>query len=288
MKVCLGGAGSLGTAFLAALLESSLLVEELHLIDFDVVELANTGNQVYREQEVGQRKVDALAEILVERGFAGRVFRYFVDINHPKTVLSQLGNVANCNVFVSAFDTFQSRVSFYYYVVQECASSRLYLDGGIEGYKAHCFYTSNSSPCIYCLRWLFPEERRYFGVCSLGGRESVELSREKLESTVLTILGKELTDRYKNTVEKFNTKYKDRGIVLTEADVKNIEKSLLPTIPPVATILASLMVMVVKKHLDTPSAFQKNFILYAGDAQPLFHAHSLEKDPSCFVCSAGP
>ncbi|MDI9490981.1 MAG: sulfur carrier protein ThiS adenylyltransferase ThiF [Bacillota bacterium] len=63
-KVAVCGLGGLGSSIAISLARSG--IGNLHLIDFDLVELSNIHRQEYRLNQIGKRKTDALSELIGE------------------------------------------------------------------------------------------------------------------------------------------------------------------------------------------------------------------------------
>lgn len=264
----------------------------------DIVELCNLGNQMYTEKEIGIRKVDAAKKIIQEKGYKGNIFTYFTDINTPAEDISF---TQKCSVYISCVDTYQSRVNFFYHVVMESKNpERIYIDCGAERFRGHCFFTlKKTSPCIYCVRWLFQDERKVQSLCSLRSTlpEKDMLTPERRKSVIATLHEREIkkADKknlsnlpnlpkspeknvYKEVAKEFNRIY-DVEKKATEEEVKESISSILPNIVPVSQIIGSIVYLVLSKKPE-----QKNFILYIGDSCPTFHLHLLLPDPVCFLC----
>ncbi|MEI6118425.1 MAG: ThiF family adenylyltransferase [bacterium] len=59
-RVDIIGCGSTGSRIVMSL--AKLGIENLHIWDFDIVEAHNIANQIYQQDDIGKKKVDALAE----------------------------------------------------------------------------------------------------------------------------------------------------------------------------------------------------------------------------------
>lgn len=259
-------------------------------MDMDTVELCNVGNQMYREEEVGMRKVEAVKKRIISSGFRGGIYTYFLDVNIPSESFYLL---RNCTVYLSCLDTYQSRVNFFYHIVMESATkNRIYIDCGAERFKGHCFFTftAKTSPCIYCIRWLFQTKEPLSNLCSIRSSipEEEYFTQERKESVIMAIFEKQKkvsggakseSERYISTANQYNKQYKKQEKI-SEEEVKRVVLTVLPNIPPVSQIIGSLVFLVlIKESRGT------NFILYVGDGDPIFHLHLLQKDPACFLCA---
>lgn len=63
-KIHIIGCGAIGSTLAENLARCG--IGELNIWDFDIVESANVSNQMYRDRDIGKKKVDALEEILKE------------------------------------------------------------------------------------------------------------------------------------------------------------------------------------------------------------------------------
>lgn len=63
-SVAIAGAGGLGSNIAVMLARSG--IGNLHIVDFDIVDITNLNRQAYTVKHIGSRKVDAIKEILME------------------------------------------------------------------------------------------------------------------------------------------------------------------------------------------------------------------------------
>lgn len=241
--------------------------------------MCNTSNQKYTAQNTGQYKVDATRDRIIQNGFTGVVGAHRIDINKPEYIPE---DILQCNLFVSAVDSYESRVNFSYYVVQEAYSTEiLYVDAGTERFKGHCFYVAGKSPCIYCVSWLFPAPSKKTGLCSIR-RDIPEYVTEETRSTsVMSILGRAETetgktgrDLYEETAREYNRKY---TLEITAEEVEEIEGNIQPNTPAVSSVVAAVVCLIVRRRLSG------NFIGYSGDSTPTFQKHTLSS-AGCILC----
>ena len=95
------GAGSLGSIITLNL--AKLGFNNIQVYDFDIVEKHNIPNQIYRINDLGKKKVDALYEIIED----------FTDIkiekNDKKVIKETALPIDLNNIFILTFDTLKSR-----------------------------------------------------------------------------------------------------------------------------------------------------------------------------------
>jgi sulfur carrier protein ThiS adenylyltransferase len=101
--VGIAGCGGLGSNVALALARSG--VGELVLVDYDRVELSNLNRQTYFRQDIGKKKVEALAHYLVGINPAIRVRQH--DLKLEEHLVTDL--FSGCQVVVEAFDCVESK-----------------------------------------------------------------------------------------------------------------------------------------------------------------------------------
>ncbi|KAH9385796.1 NEDD8-activating enzyme E1 [Nematocida major] len=282
MDVCIIGLGGLGSAIVKALAGIPRgKVSRICLIDMETVEACNLPTQLYREADVGKHKTEAAQDLLAREGYTGRVERHSINIDRPEQIPE---SILACNVYISALDSYESRVNFYYYVVMESrCTGALYIDSGTERFLGHVFFVRGKSPCIFCIRWLFPAQKKAVPLCSIRESPPESASGEKVSSAVMSILYREHAKGEEGARARAACEYNRMyapAVHLTENDVSRIEEeSAQPNTPAISFIMASTVALVLQK---VPSG---NFILYSGDVRPHFQKHFLERDPKCFLCS---
>ena len=102
------GCGATGANI--ALQLTKLGVPEIHIYDMDVIEEHNIANQIFRVNQIGKRKVDALKEILAAHSpYEGTViYEHYQEVNRDYIAKNPLSGI----VFV-ATDTMKSRKEIY-------------------------------------------------------------------------------------------------------------------------------------------------------------------------------
>jgi len=297
MRICVAGLGGAGSTIVREITEElGSAIEEIHLIDMDRVEVANLANQAYDEEDAGEYKTHATRR-RIEKRLAEpktRIYTYNVDVKRVQECEGAY-LLRKCDVFISAMDSYESRVNFYYSVVREVENARLYIDCGVERYQAHCFYTEDRKPCIYCIRWMYPREKEIRPLCSQRNTPE-EVSEETKGSAIAGMLrqsggNRDISGdkkRQQGVADRFNKRYRDtlkREIEIEE--VEEVERlGILPNISTTNVILASVVVLVVKQRRRCENTTDKkgNFILYSGNSKPVFYQHLLLHDDNCFLC----
>lgn len=141
--VVLTGAGATGSnaAIMIARVEA---VTELTLIDHDVVEARNVGNQAISAAHVGHAKVDALDQLI-------RTVRTGIKVNR---IAKRVENVplANlrCDVLVSAVDNRETRQ---YLNEVACRLGLTWFNTAVDGaslVRVDGYRTTESAPCMEC------------------------------------------------------------------------------------------------------------------------------------------
>lgn len=106
-RVGIAGAGGLGSNVAAHLVRAG--VPSLTLADFDVVSESNLNRQFYFRDQIGRRKVDALAENL--RRIEPALDLRLVDARLGESDMAE--TFADCAVVVEAFDGAEAKAALY-------------------------------------------------------------------------------------------------------------------------------------------------------------------------------
>ncbi len=152
--VLIGGIGATGSQ--AAVTLARIGIGKIIIIDGDVLEKHNIGNQVYRRAQIGSSKVDALIEIIDE-------------INSTR-VMGVRGKVQNvdfdrleADVFFGNFDNHGARFLLNY---EAFLRKKPYIDVGIENLTGSLrFVIPGKTACMECWNSLMEEQQRKVG-CS--------------------------------------------------------------------------------------------------------------------------
>ncbi|KAI5179690.1 hypothetical protein NEOKW01_0153 [Nematocida sp. AWRm80] len=180
MRVCIAGLGGIGTQILFTLLEE-ISITEVYLIDNDTIEYSNI-NGIYTEEHINQPKVTVIEE-LIKQKYNCKVYKYHKDIN---VYQSEYESISNCTMYISALDSYMSRVYFYYNVVTNSKNKdRIYIDCGSERFKSHCIYVDDRSLCIYCLRWLYNNDREHINLCTIRYGKDINIDIKYIITSLL-------------------------------------------------------------------------------------------------------
>jgi len=95
-RIAVIGLGSLGGTVCKNIAEMES-IEELILVDYDRVESKNIHNSVYTASQIGEKKVDALAELLVENINVTTIHEKYIE---GKTILPKCDLIVDCRDFV--------------------------------------------------------------------------------------------------------------------------------------------------------------------------------------------
>jgi molybdopterin/thiamine biosynthesis adenylyltransferase len=157
------GAGSIGSNVVLHL--AKIGVPEIHIWDADTVELKNLPSQIYRKSDLGQPKVEALAEIV-------SLFGVDADL-HPHrdrvTADTELSGLV-----ISGVDSMASRSAIWQAVQANTWQIPLYMDGRIGGEQGQ-LYTFSPSDFEAVERYgqfLFPDSEAVELPC--GGRSAAQ------------------------------------------------------------------------------------------------------------------
>lgn len=124
LKVCIVWAGWIGSN--SAYCLAKQWIENIKVIDFDKVEIENTGSQFYTEKHIGEYKVEALQKQIEEQ--TG------VKIDTVKTKY-KASNIKGYDVVVLALDSLDVRKQ----VVEDCGDEQIILDTRMVKRISQCF-----------------------------------------------------------------------------------------------------------------------------------------------------
>jgi molybdopterin/thiamine biosynthesis adenylyltransferase len=152
--VLIGGIGATGSQ--AAVTLARIGIGKIIIVDSDVLEEHNIGNQVYLKTHIGMSKVDALKEIISE-------------INSTR-VVGVKGKIQNVDfnrlepdIFFGNFDNHGARFLLNY---ETFMSKKPYIDVGIENMTGSLrFIIPGKTACLECWSSLMKEQERKVG-CS--------------------------------------------------------------------------------------------------------------------------
>ena len=152
--VLIGGIGATGSQTAVTL--ARIGIGKIIVIDNDVLEEHNIGNQVYRKSQIGKSKVDALKDIIDEINnirFVGiKAMVQNVDFDRLEP-----------DVFFGNFDNHGARYLLNY---EAFLTKKPYIDVGIENLTGSLrFVVPEKTACMECWNLLMKEQERQVG-CS--------------------------------------------------------------------------------------------------------------------------
>lgn len=124
LKVCVVWAWGIGSNSVYCMAKQ--WIEHIKVIDFDKVEIENTGSQFYTEKHIWKYKVEALQEQILEQ--TG------VKIDIVKTKYKS-SNIKGYDIIVLALDNLETRKA----IVEDCADSQVILDTRMVKRISQCF-----------------------------------------------------------------------------------------------------------------------------------------------------
>lgn len=147
LKVCVVGAGWIGSNSVYCLAKQ--WIENIKCIDFDSVEIENTGSQFYMEKDIGKLKVEALKENIQ--------WATWIEIDTVKTKYKK-SNINGYDIIVLALDNLETRKQ----IVEDCDDSQIILDTRMVKRIAQCF-------CFYGF-----QKERWFEECYTTDENTVQ------------------------------------------------------------------------------------------------------------------
>lgn len=163
--IVLAGIGGIGSY--VALLLARMKPKALFLYDDDVVETVNMAGQLYSINDVGKKKVDALADICSSFALYDSVFA----IPEKFTLTSEASDIMICG-----FDNMKARKLYYYKWINhvkelddDTKKHCLFLDGRLaaEEFQVFCITGDDAyNQKLYETKYLFDDEQADATVCS--------------------------------------------------------------------------------------------------------------------------
>lgn len=273
MRILLAGCGGTGTEILKLLYNGD---DELLLVDYDKIALSNLHrSSMFTREDLGAYKSQRAAEIMSSR----RGSRASFLVQRMEDV--SINILDRYDVVIGALDNVEGRMNLNLMFRQsEC---KLYIDCGINGYKAHAKAVYNASSCLYCIKDLYMEEGEP-NTCSLRSipervvfenrynvlRSMVELEREKKSNR---------KSKIRRIVNDFNALVEDEKLRTSPFEVMGMYDGIVPNVCFVNSICAS---MVYELLNATDTSF--DYIFYNGEERISFTKLLLGKDKQCLVC----
>lgn len=124
LKVCVVWAWGIGSNAVYCLAKQG--IEHIKVIDFDSVEIENTGSQFYTEKHIGMYKVEALQQQILEQTGVK------IDIVKSKYKSS---NIKGYDIIVLALDNLETRKA----IVEDCEDWQVILDTRMVKRISQCF-----------------------------------------------------------------------------------------------------------------------------------------------------
>lgn len=126
-SVGIAGLGGLGSNVAVSLVR--LGIGKLLLVDFDVVDQTNLNRQYYFRRNIGQKKTDALKEILEDISPITQIETKNVYLDDENS--SEM--FKDTNLIVEAMDKAESKVSFVQSILTKCKDKKLVSASGMAG-----------------------------------------------------------------------------------------------------------------------------------------------------------
>jgi len=185
--VMVGGAGGIGSWLVFLLVRAGFLPT---VYDFDIIEEYNTGGQLFRKQDVGVKKVDALYNISKE--FCGEEINTFdVRINE---------NSPTHYFMFSAFDNMKARKDMFNgwkKSIENCPVTPIFIDGrlSMESFQIFCVAPNNMNK--YEEEYLFDDSEVEDEPCTL---KQTSHSAAMIASHMVGFFTNHLTNIYEKEV----------------------------------------------------------------------------------------
>ncbi|CCK71483.1 NEDD8-activating protein UBA3 KNAG_0H00670 [Huiozyma naganishii CBS 8797] len=292
-KVLLLGAGGLGCELLKNLVQ--LQVSEVHIVDFDTVELSNLNRQfLFTEADIGSPKAEAAA-------------RYFhkaqVSITPHVCDLTSLSTqfLTQFDVVLSGLDSIAPRRHINNVLCSLALTSQFstlipLIDAGTEGLRGHVkVVVPGVTSCWECSLGTVPAEGAETNVpmCTIANNpRTLEHVVEYFVATEAPALDNDTTGTaLQELVAKCRHRAQEHGIDpqgITGAYVMGVVRRIIPNVATTTAMVAAHATNeLIKWHLDLvadPPAYC-NFTVVNGTQGHFQYAFTYARDSNCAVCS---
>ena len=163
--VLVAGVGGIGSWL--AFMISRLSPASIHLMDDDTVDASNMAGQLFRTVDIGQKKVNAVGDII--KGFS----RYFCVSTYERKLQA---NDLVPKIVMCGFDNMEARKAAYFawkrgleHLSDEEKSEFIFIDGRLSAETLQVFCISGDAPYYmqeYESKWLFSDTEAESTVCS--------------------------------------------------------------------------------------------------------------------------
>lgn len=152
--VLVAGAGAIGSHTAVTL--ARIGIGTIIAVDNDILEEHNIFNQIYRKEQIGKSKVEALKEIIQEISDTE-----FIGIN--SMIQNAKLSIFKPDIILGCFDNVRARFFLNYKAI---AKGVPYIDAGIEGYTGNVrTILPSQNPCLQCWPSLIKQNEIHAG-CS--------------------------------------------------------------------------------------------------------------------------
>lgn len=266
-KILVVGCGGLGSEVIKILRTMGLSAT---VVDHEVVEISNLNRQFFFQKEnTGELKAVVVARKTQSTYRACRVEEL------------EVAYLDDFDVIFSCLDTIASRMNLNYMFFK--SKSRMLVDCGVEGMKAHAKRVTKADACLYCIGELYSIEKEPH-ICSMvtaSHKITAENRDRALNSVVFQKKESEERGRsnekiYAEIVDLFNARASP-DLRTSVFEVKGKFESIIPNTCTINSIAASIAVVLAFQETDY------DFVYFDGATLGTSKV-ALKKDPKCFIC----
>lgn len=180
--IVVGGAGTISSWVSLPL---SRIGHEVHIVDFDNIEIHNLAGQLYGPSDVGSSKVSALKTI-IERLSTDTIFPHEEKITEKSIFLA-------CPIMISGFDNMEARKNFYE-VWKTLDNRELLIDGRLTAECGQIFTVKKGQEDEY-EKYLYDDSEIEELPCSFKSTSHCGMF---IASTIVSILNNYLSNKIKD------------------------------------------------------------------------------------------
>ncbi|EDO17006.1 hypothetical protein Kpol_1065p21 [Vanderwaltozyma polyspora DSM 70294] len=298
IKILILGAGGLGSEILKNLIPLNKIINEIHIIDFDTIELTNLNRQfLFNENDIGKPKA------IVAKSYFDNHFPD-LDINiiaHNEDIFNlSMDFIQSFNFVISGLDSIEPRRFINQKILQLTKDSNYnicipFIDGGTEGFKGHVkTIIPGITSCWECSIDTLPSIQETVPMCTIANNPrsiehiiqyviNVQFTNANLDDKShldkLLQLCIERANQFNITIDekKFNVNY-----------ILGVIKKIIPSVSTTNAIIAGQCCnMLIKIYYDLLNFDNlKNFSIYNGSDSVFNYVYVHQRNPNCTVCSS--
>ena len=294
-KVLVLGAGGLGCEILKNLVMLHDIVDDIHIIDFDTIELTNLNRQfLFTNKDIGDFKSVVAVQYINRRSTKVNLVAHTNDLTELSTDF-----IKTFDFVLSGLDAIEPRRFINQKLIDITKTTNFercipFIDGGIEGFKGHIkTVLPGITACWECSIQTLPTSQESVPICTVANNPrtmdhiiqhvvTVEFTNPNMED--INDLNR-LLALCKRRAEKFNIVYDKSTFSISY--ITGVIKKIIPSISSTNSIISAQVCNELLKIYNDLADFENfnNFGNYNGAIGTYSFNYCHQREPNCIVCS---